>query len=95
MQYLRDYINPKEIQSPIEIKSQTTQKWLHKLGFEYKNVRKDVFVDKHEQSDIVKDCINFINLMKNMEPHLVRFNKDDTIKDKNYPLGCRVNSSER
>lgn len=26
----------------------TAQKWLGKLGYEYKNVRKNVFIDGHE-----------------------------------------------
>lgn len=39
------------------------------LGFEYKDVKKNVFVDGHEQPDVVEDGANFLNLKKNMEPY--------------------------
>lgn len=73
-----DDVNPEKIQSPVEIKLRTARKWLHKLGFEYKDVEKDVFVDGHEQPDMVEDCANFLNLKKNMEPYLVEFSEDGT-----------------
>lgn len=55
VQYLRDYVNLQSIQALVEIKLQTAQRSLHKLGFEYKDIKKDVFVDIHEQPDKVKD----------------------------------------
>ena len=52
---MRDYVNPEGIQTPIVIKSRTARKWLHKLGFEYKDIKKDVFVDEHERPVVVED----------------------------------------
>lgn len=92
MQHLRDYVNPEGIQSPVEIKSQTARRWLHKLGFGFKDVKKDVFVDGHKQPNVVEDRANFLKLMKDMEPYLVEFNADSTMKDKAYLPGCAVNN---
>ena len=48
VQHLRKYVSPEGVQTPIEIKSRTARNLLHKLGFEYKDLKKDVFVDRHE-----------------------------------------------
>ena len=45
VQFLKEYVNPEGIETPIVTCSRTAQIWLRKLGFVYKEVRKDVFVD--------------------------------------------------
>lgn len=47
-------------------------------------MKKDVFVDKHEQLDVIDDRRQFLTLMKEIWPYLVEFKKDDIMKDKNY-----------
>ena len=47
------------METPIEIRSRTARNWLRKLGFEYKDVCKDVFIDGHERADVVEDRNNF------------------------------------
>ena len=88
VQYLRNYVNPEGIQTPIEIKSRTARKWLYKLGFEYKDIKKDVFVDGHERPDVVEDRQKFLRIMKGLEPYLVEFEEDGSMKTKNYPDDC-------
>lgn len=34
-------------------------------------------------------------MMKEMEPYLVEFKEDGTMKDKNYPLDCAVGGKNR
>lgn len=87
---MRDYVNPEGIQTSIEIKSRTAQNWFHRLGFEYKDIKKDVFVDGHEQSDVVEDRENFLKMMKDLEPYLVEFKEDGSMKAKSYPDDCAV-----
>lgn len=94
-QHLRDYVNPKGFQAPVEIKSRTARRWLHKLGFEYKDVKKDVFVDGHERPDVIEDREQFLKTKKELEPYLVEFEEDGTMKAKNYPLDCEVGGEER
>ena len=85
---MRNYVNLEGIQSPIEIKSGIARNWLHKLGFEYKNIKKDVFVDGHEQLDVIEDCKKFLNTIKDLEPYLVEFEEDGSIKTKKYLDNC-------
>lgn len=61
------------------------RKWLHKLGFKYKDVKRNVFIDKYEQLDVVEDCEIFFNIVKYLELYLVEFEKDRSMKTKNYP----------
>ena len=48
VQFLKEYINPEGIKTPVVIHSRTARTWLRQLGFLYKEQRKDVFVDGHE-----------------------------------------------
>lgn len=58
------------------------QKLLYQLDFKYKDVKKNVFVDRHEQPDVVKDYKRFLNIIEELKPYMVKFNKDNMIKDK-------------
>ncbi len=67
---------------------------MHKLGFEYKDVKKDVFVAGHERPDVVKDREEFLQTMRDLELCLVEFNPDGTMKPKQYPDDCFVEGEE-
>ena len=90
---MKEYVNSKGISNPIKIKSRTARNWLYKLDFEYKDVKKDVFIDGHERPDIIQNRENFLKVMKELEPYLVEFNEDGTMKDKEYPLDCAIRST--
>ncbi len=68
VQFLETYVSPEGEEIPIVIRSRTARNWLRKLGYEYKDVRKDVFVDGHERSDVVEDRKNFYKRWKNLSP---------------------------
>ena len=95
VQYLKGYINPEGNTNSIEIKSRTAQKWLHRIGFEYKDVKKDVFVDGYERSDVIEDRKRFLKKMEELKSYLVEFNEDGTMKKKNYPVNCSVGGCDR
>lgn len=59
-------------------------RWLYKLGYEYKDVCKDVFMNKHKQLNIIEDSKNFFKKMKELKPYIVEFEKDNIIKPKLY-----------
>ena len=82
------------VETPIVIWSRTTRKWLYKLGYEYKDVYKDVFINGHEQSDVVEDCKVFLNKMKELKPYIVEFDEDGAIKPKVYSLDCVVGGND-
>ena len=95
IQFLKTHISPKGEAIPIVIRSCTARNWLRKLGYEYKNVRKDVFIDGHGQLDIVKDQINFLQKMEELKPYIVEFEENNVIKPKVYPANCTVGGNNR
>ena len=58
-------------------------------------MKKDVFVDGHEQSDMIEDCKRFLNKIEDLKPYLVEFNEDDTMNDKTYPPDYTVGVEDR
>lgn len=78
------------METSITICSQTLRTWLHKLRCVYKDIQKDVFVDRYEQSHVVENCINFLKKIEELKPYMVEFNKDGTIKPKAYPPDCAI-----
>lgn len=95
MQHLKEYVNPEGVDTPIVVRSRTAQTWLYKLGFEYKEVKKDVFINEHERSDVVKDRNNFLEMMKDLKPFMVEFESDGSMKPKEYLPNCAVGGDER
>lgn len=49
-----------------------------------------MFVDGHERPDVIENCEQFLTRMKEMEPYLVEFREDGTMKEKDYLLDCAV-----
>lgn len=90
VQFLKNYINPQGVETPIIIRSRTARTWLHKLGYMYKDVRKGVFVGEHERPDVVEDRANFLKKMEELKPFLVEFHEDGTMKSKVYLPNCVV-----
>lgn len=78
------------METPIVICSRTTRKWLCKLGYENKDVHKDVFIDGHEQPDVVKDRSVFLNKMEELKPYIVEFDENSAMKPKIYLLDYAV-----
>ena len=87
---MKTYINPQEIETPITISTRTVRNWLRKLGYEYKNIRKDIFVDGHKRLDIMEDWKNFLQKMEELKPYIVEFDKNCAMKPKIYPADCVV-----
>ena len=95
VQFLKIYTNLQRIETLISICLRTAWRWLCKLGYEYKDVNKDIFVDGHEQSDIVEDWINFLRKMEKLKPYIVEFDENDAMKSKVYPSDCAVKGKNR
>lgn len=54
-----------------------------------------MFVDGHEQLDVVEDCERFLKTMEELKPYMVEFNEDSIMKDKKYSLNCVVDGRIR
>jgi hypothetical protein len=77
------------------IKSRTARNWLHRLGYSWRDIKKGVFIDGHERPDVIQSRWEFLGQMKDLEPYLVEFNADGTIKEKEYPPDCKVFGDRR
>ena len=64
------------------------------MGFKYKDMKKDVFINGHKQSDVVENCKRFLNKTEDLKSYLVEFNEDDTMKDKTYLPDCAVKGED-
>lgn len=58
---------------------------MNKLGYKYKNIYKDVFIDGYEWPKIVEDHTNFLKVMKDLKLYMIEFEEDKTMKLKVYP----------
>ena len=87
-----DLANPR---STINIKSRTARRWLNCLGYSFRNVKKDVFVDGHERPDVIEDRVRFLKIMENLDPYTVEFKENGTIKSKSFPEDCQIGEENR
>lgn len=83
--FLKDYINPKGLKTLIKIRSRMAQKWLNQLGYKYRNIKKDVFIDGHERPDVVEDWKVFLKTMSDLESYFIEFDLEEKMKGKVYP----------
>lgn len=47
-------------------------------------MRKDMSINGHKWSDIIKDCKNFLKKIEELKPYMVEFKEDYAIKEKIY-----------
>ena len=92
---IQDTENPNEYRKKSGIRSRTARKWLNKLGFKWREVKRGVFFDGHERKDVVADRVRFVEQMKKDEPYLVDFDSFGNILDKAYPEDCEVGGFQR
>lgn len=77
------------------IRSRTARKWLNRLGYKYRHVGKNVFIDGHERPDVIEDRRHFLEVMEELEPYLVEFDKTGQMIPKIYPSDCEVGGDKR
>ena len=72
------------------IRSRTARKWLNRLGYKYRHIWKNVFTDGHKRPDVIENRRHFFEVMEELEPYLVEFDKTGEMMPKIYPLDCEV-----
>ena len=92
---MKAYENTQGIEIPITICLHKARRWLEKLGYEYKNVCKDIFIDGYKQLDVVEDCKNFLKKMEKLKPYMVKFEENGAMKAKIYSSDCAVGKTNR
>lgn len=95
VQFLKIYFSSQGVKTLIMICLRIAQKWLWNLEYEYKNVSKDLFVDRCERSYFAEDYKNFLKKKKEFKPYVVEFKEDGTMKPKVYFSDFKVNKSNR
>ena len=53
-------------------------------------MKKNDFVDKHKQPDMVEDLEQLLKTIKVLEPYSVEFEENSTMKANNYPLDYKI-----
>ena len=54
------------------------------MGSKYKNVYKNIFINEHEQSNVMEDHKIFLEKMKKLKLYMVKLEKNGVIKKKIY-----------
>lgn len=78
-----------------DIQSRTARRWLHRLGYNWRDVQKGVFIDGHERPDVIEYRNQFLAEIEALRPYLVEFEKSGFIKPKTYPDDCAVGGPNR
>lgn len=66
------------------------QNWLYKLGFEYKNICKNIFITRYKHLDVVEDWNNILTRIEDLKAYIIEFEEDDKINPQIYPSNCAV-----
>ena len=82
----KEYVNPEGIEIPIVICLHIAQTWLGKLGFVYKKVCKDVFIDRHKQLGVIEDQNLFLTRIEELKSYMIKYDENSTMKAKKYPV---------
>lgn len=54
-----------------------------------------MFIDGHKRPDVIEDRKHFLQVMKELEPYLVEFDKTGQMIPKVYPSDCKVRGDKR
>lgn len=87
---MKKYVNLENIPNFIDIKSYITCNWPYKIGFKYKNLKKEILIDNYERLNIIKDCENFLKMIKKLKLSFIKFIKNGSIKDKKCLFNCVI-----
>lgn len=67
------------------ITDRSARRWLNRLGFEWKDVRKNIYIDGHDRPEVLEYRKEFLMRMEALAPRFATFDPENgTIK---YPLG--------
>lgn len=65
--------------------------WLNKLGYQYTNIKKGVFLHRHERLDVVEYQAQFLKKFEVLGLYFVEFYNNSFIEKKMYLLDYVVN----
>ena len=77
------------------IKSRTICIWLNKLGYQYINIKKEVFFNGYKWPDMVEYWAQFLKKLEALGSYLVKFYNNSSMEKKAYFLDCAVNGPNK
>lgn len=77
------------------IVARTARRWLRKLGYNWRDIKKGVYFDGHERLDVIAYRSEFVQYLEKLWPYIVEFEDDGLIKAKIYPEDCEIGGLER
>ena len=69
-------------------RARTARVWLHRLGLDWRQIRKGVYFDGHERPDVLAERERFLDMLDKLDPFLVRFDVEGNILPQEYPPNC-------
>jgi len=72
--------------------ARTVRRWLRKLGFDWRDIKKGVYTDGHERDDVQKYRETFLLHLESYWPRVVEFHDNGSMIDKVYHTGVEVNA---
>lgn len=64
------------------------------MDYKYKNVCKNVFIDRFKQSDIMEDYKNFLKKIEKLKPYMIEFEEKSIMKIKIYLFDYIIYSND-
>ena len=58
------------------IKIEAARRWLKSMGYSWRTVRKNVYVDGHEREDVVEHRKKFLQTFKDLEPRIAKWDEN-------------------
>ena len=72
------------------IRSRTARKRFNCLGYKWKEVQKEVFLNGHKREDVIEYGEKFLDEIKALSYYFIEFDKDRSILPKEYLKNCAV-----
>ena len=70
--------------------ARTVRRWLRRLGFDWRDIKKGVYTDRHERDDVRVYREQFLLLLEAYWPRVVEFTDKGEMIDKHYQEGVEV-----
>src|SRR5437868_10837524 len=68
---------PLELKEKKNISRETARKWLHQLGWDYKDHSKNIYFDGHERDDVVAYRNRFLKQMTELQPRIGVYEREN------------------
>ena len=68
---LTDFISWVVKEWEVDVSPETARRWLHQMGFSYRQFSKGIYFDGHEREDVVKERKKYVEIMASVDDQLI------------------------